>query len=362
MSKAKAKAIQAKRESCSTAGKYPPAGPLKLQGVLDTWWFSVHAEGVAAGATPSVAFNPTFLPLTNGAIVAGAKAYQYWLSAVFKWMVPLGARPAPHNIMTGLWEPSPAEAAAGIPEGFGAVTKLLAPAACGKGGAGQEAQIWRDSWTAMATTFKLAGVTVGAKTEVATSGGDKADCKGANQEQFPAGLWASVPAYLHASYIVAGGSVVRGALTGKCWGSHTPSKSLIYGRGAYAVCANLNKETSATTHRKAAMKVDTDVLVAAAAAVKTGGDAMAVDLKCRLDAAALSVKGAAVTKLGNQRLSARACLVNKACETAAGSVPAMLARCPLNAACLRAAKGVPTAKAKCYLKTFAKATIEDKKV
>merc|ERR1719345_331571 len=81
--------------SCSKAGKYPPAGPLKLGGVLDTWWFSVHAEGVALAKTPSIAFVPASLPVTNGAIVAGAKAYQYWLSAVFKWMVPIGGRPPP---------------------------------------------------------------------------------------------------------------------------------------------------------------------------------------------------------------------------------------------------------------------------
>lgn len=36
-------------------------------------------------------------------------------------------RPAPHNIMTGLWAPSASDAAKGMPEGFGAITKLLAP-------------------------------------------------------------------------------------------------------------------------------------------------------------------------------------------------------------------------------------------
>jgi len=320
----------------------------------------VHAEGVAGGKTPSIAFLPASLPTTNGAIVAGAKAYQYWLSAVFKWMVPIGGRPAPHNIMTGLWEPSPAEAAAGVPEGFGAVTKLLAPAACGKGASGQEAQIWRDSWTAMATTFSLSSVTVGAKKEVATSGGDKADCKGANQEQFPAGLWASVPAYLHASYKVAGGSIVRGANTGKCWGSHTVSASLVYGRGAYAICADANKPANQAA-TKVANKIDADRLKAAAAAVKTDGDLMAVDLKCRADAAALSVKGTALTPAGNRILSARVCKVNKACEEAAVAVFAELARCPVNAACLRAAKGVPKTRALCYLLKHAKAGVEDKK-
>jgi len=320
----------------------------------------VHAEGVALAKTPSIAFVPASLPVTNGAIVAGAKAYQYWLSAVFKWMVPIAGRPAPHNIMTGLWEPSPAEAAAGVPEGFGAVTKLLAPAACGKGASGQEAQIWRDSWTAMATTFSLSSVTVGAKKEVATSGGDKADCKGANQEQFPAGLWASVPAYLHASYKVAGGSIVRGANTGKCWGSHTVSASLVYGRGAYAICADANKPKDQAATEKA-NEVDTKVVAAAIKAIKTDGDNMAVDLKCRADAAALDKKGDAKTIPGNQRLAARVCKVNKACEEAAGDVALALARCPVNAACLRAAKGVPKTRALCYLLKHAKAGVEDKK-
>lgn len=47
------------------------------------------------------------------------------MSGLYKWMVPAGdGRPAPHNIMTGQWEPSKEDADQGIAEGFGAVSAL----------------------------------------------------------------------------------------------------------------------------------------------------------------------------------------------------------------------------------------------
>jgi len=206
---------------------FAPRGPLALSGVLDTYHFSTHAQGLAVNVDGSAMKKPaTVLGDAN------AGSYAYWLSAVFKWMVPMGGRPAPHNIMTGLWEPSAKDAAAGVPEGFGAVTKLLAPDVCGSASKGQRAQVWRDTWTALAGAegFNLAAVTVGSAKVNATVSGEKADCAGADREPFPAGVWAQVPVYFTQSYKQAGvpSNPVRGLKSQRCWGTQTVSKYFAY--------------------------------------------------------------------------------------------------------------------------------------
>lgn len=193
---------------------FAPRGPLALSGVLDTYHFSTHAQGLAV----TVAASAMRTPITVlGAASPGG--YAFWLSAVFKWMVPMGGRPAPHNIMTGLWEPSAKDASAGVPEGFGAVTKLLAPDTCGPASKGTRAQVWRDTWTALAGTegFNLKAVDVdgagSAATVDVTVAGEKADCAGASNAPFPAGVWAQVPVYFTPTYKQAGvpSAPVRGA-------------------------------------------------------------------------------------------------------------------------------------------------------
>jgi len=128
-------------------------------------------------------------------------------------------RPAPHNVMTGLWEPSAADAAKGLPEGFGAVTKLLKPEACGKGSGSLTGQVWRDAWMYAKEEFALTKVPVtgGTTTEDATTSADKDDCRGADESAFPGGAWATLPTYLTKTYKVGG--VVRGAKSYRCWGT-----------------------------------------------------------------------------------------------------------------------------------------------
>lgn len=41
------------------------------------------------------------------------------------WMIPMNGLPAPHNIMLGQWEPTEDELAAGLTQGFGAVSALF---------------------------------------------------------------------------------------------------------------------------------------------------------------------------------------------------------------------------------------------
>merc|ERR1719359_321627 len=194
----------------------------------------------------------------------------------------MGGMPAPHNIMTGLWEPTALDAAAGVPTGFGAVTKLLSPENCGVASKGVRAQVWRDSWNAMVTEFKLAAVTVSSGvTEAATLAGEKSDCAGADNKPFPASAWAQVPVYLTASY--KRGAVVRGANSNRCWGTHTQTKTLAYKKGAYAPCAWGNRANGANAakivaDRKVAVKVDIDHLVAqTTTAWGAAGDALQLD-------------------------------------------------------------------------------------
>jgi hypothetical protein len=286
---------------CNTSGNcaattvvYVPAGPLGLAGVLDTYHFATHAQGLALGAAGSALKAPaTVLGL------ASAGSHAYWLSGVYKWMVPMGGRPAPHNIMTGLWEPSAKDAAAGVPEGFGAVTKLLAPDVCGTASKGVRAQVWRDSWKAMVTEFKLAAVPLLAagKTGNATVVGEKPDCAGASTGAFPSGVWAQVPVYFTPVYKQAlAGNLVRGAQSQRCWGTQTVSVHLAYKKGAYAACAFANAKTDLSAGTSAENKItrkifDTKEVTALTAATTTlwgtRGTAAHVELRCR--AAALLV-------------------------------------------------------------------------
>lgn len=49
----------------------------------------------------------------------------FWLSGLMTWMIPMNGLPAPHNIMLGQWEPTEDELAAGLTQGFGAVSALF---------------------------------------------------------------------------------------------------------------------------------------------------------------------------------------------------------------------------------------------
>lgn len=365
---------------------YLPAGPLALGGVLDTYWFAAHAQQLAATEAASAMRAPAVLGLKD------AGSYQYWLSAIYKWMVPMGGRPAPHNIMTGLWEPTALDAAAGVPTGFGAVTKLLSPENCGVASKGVRAQVWRDSWDAMVLEFKLAAVTVSSGvTEAATLTGEKSDCAGADNRPFPASAWAQVPVYLTASYMRGG--ALRGKDSNRCWGTHTQTKALAYAKGAYAACAWANRgkgaddAAKALTARKAAVKLDIDHLAATTTtAWGSAGGKMHADVACRLAALATPPTKDTKDRTGLVRAALRACTRNADCEKAAqycdkkgrGSPMTScakdgkegklvldvraLAQCPVNSACLARAGGEPARRKACYLLPHAAAVLADKKI
>lgn len=78
--------------ACKAGEKYPPRGPGRLSGVEGTYWFAKLAQGDLTGAKSAVK-DPSVLE----------SGYEWWLSGVYRWMVPEGGRPAPHNLMTGQW-------------------------------------------------------------------------------------------------------------------------------------------------------------------------------------------------------------------------------------------------------------------
>lgn len=86
---------------CKAGEAYPPRGPALLSGVSDHYWFAKLAQGHKDPAKDagSALKEPERLE----------KGPDYWLSGLYKWMVPDSGRPAPHNIITGLWAPGPGQ-------------------------------------------------------------------------------------------------------------------------------------------------------------------------------------------------------------------------------------------------------------
>jgi len=224
--------------------------------------------------------------------------------------------------------------------------------------------------------FALTKVPVGSATEDATSGADKPDCRGADETPFPGGAWASLPTYFTPSYKQAGGSVVRGVKSSRCWGTQTATLYPVSMVGAYATCANANKGTAA--EMAADNKKAVDAVDAAVTARKAAGTAAIVAMKCRVDALKLNAKGSGFQSIASTRRGAsRLCKDNEACEKAAvkpgrlangnqGSIPDLkaLAACPTNAECLRAADFATNravARKNCYLLDHAAAKLQDKK-
>lgn len=130
---------------CKAGETYPPRGPALLSGVGDTYWFAKLAQGKADPAKDagSALKDPTLLE----------SGPDYWLSGIYKWMVPAGGRPAPHNIITGWWAPGPGQEQVPAGDGWGALVQLARPEACGKQSRGQLARVLDDSWRAMQQHF-----------------------------------------------------------------------------------------------------------------------------------------------------------------------------------------------------------------
>jgi len=109
---------------CKPGQSYPPRGPALLSGVGDYYWFAKLAQGKADPAKDagSALRDPSLLD-------SGA---DYWLSGIYKWMVPQAGKPAPHNIITGGWAPGPGQEQVPAGDGWGALVQLARPEACGK--------------------------------------------------------------------------------------------------------------------------------------------------------------------------------------------------------------------------------------
>lgn len=266
------KAAEGKCKAASTSVYYGARGALGTEGVERTYWFSLLAQTQTAAAR---AAGP---PLNSGvsAIADPTKLQQdagaFWLSGLFEWLVPAGGAPAPHHLMTGLWEPSARELAAGVPEGFGAVMKLRQPALCGAAAKTDAAQRWSQSWKGVSKLFALDKIAVAATTGAlakaahvvsALHPSDKDDCAGADTAPFPAGAFATFPRYFAATYVTpAGGTSIKGhrggvtpstvaqgwlgggvastGANGACVATTLPGPWSVYRADAYRACAAAN--------------------------------------------------------------------------------------------------------------------------
>lgn len=169
----------------------------------------------------------------------------YFMSGIFKWMVPFSGRPSPHAIITGQWTPSKEEMQASIPKGYGAIINLVdGKNLCGKYARYPKARQMVEVWVAMKKLFKLEAVTVTengrSETFNTMKADEKDDCEGSEAADFPKGLFGKFPIYFVKSYKDAAGKVV-GAKSGKCFATPTPSEYVVYEKDAYRNCAFANK-------------------------------------------------------------------------------------------------------------------------
>jgi len=117
--------------TCSTAKEYYARGPGRMEGAKEYFWFSKIAEGKNTSvADPDKVF---------------ADGKTFWMSGIFKWMVPFNGRPSPHSIITGQWRPTTAEEAK-IPMGYGAIMKLVAGNDCGGNSKSPNARMMMAVW------------------------------------------------------------------------------------------------------------------------------------------------------------------------------------------------------------------------
>jgi len=90
---------------------YYPRGAGYVMGIEHYYWMSIVIYGDdRLVVTPSLLATD---PVT------------FWLAGLKTWMIPQDGRPAPHNIITGQWEPTEDELDIGLSDGMGAVSALL---------------------------------------------------------------------------------------------------------------------------------------------------------------------------------------------------------------------------------------------
>lgn len=103
---------------CAAGKKYYGRGAMQL-----SWNYNYITAGQALG----------FDGLNNPDAVA-ANPVLAFKTALWFWMTPQAPKPSPHDVMTGRWQPSAADVAAGRTPGFGLVTNIInGGLECGKG-------------------------------------------------------------------------------------------------------------------------------------------------------------------------------------------------------------------------------------
>lgn len=153
-----------------------------MSGVARYYWFTKLAQPKKTPKKDRVIVDPD---------KAIATSKNYWLTALFEWMVPLDGQPAPHNIITGQWQPSKNEASAGIRQGFGAIIALNAgEKECGLSG-NKMANLRTSLYEDLLRQLKASSFVFETESN---------NCMSANRAPFPVGDFGSMHIYLKGVY------------------------------------------------------------------------------------------------------------------------------------------------------------------
>lgn len=208
--------------SVSDDNDYYPRGAGYVMGLDQYYWMSQVIYG-----DDTLIEDPTLLatdPVT------------FWLAGLKTWMIPSNGLPAPHNIITGQWEPTDDELDIGLSDGMGAVSSLLYGAEqCGMSQhpvANTRTEIYEDliasiaaedgSWTAADTIYDW----------------EDSGCESVARESFPYGDYAQMPQFAVAT--------VNGAQSDQgCFVTTDTTDYIIWKKDAFRDCV-----TEAMTARR----------------------------------------------------------------------------------------------------------------
>lgn len=103
---------------CASGRQYYGRGPIQL-----SWNYNYGRCGKAIG-----------VDLLNNPDLVATDAVISFKTAFWFWMTPQSPKPSCHNVITGSWNPSGADSAAGRARGYGAITNIInGGLECGKG-------------------------------------------------------------------------------------------------------------------------------------------------------------------------------------------------------------------------------------
>lgn len=199
--------------SAATDLDYYPRGAGYVMGLDQYYWMSQVIYG-----DDTLIEDPTLLatdPVT------------FWLAGLKTWMIPANGLPAPHNIITGQWEPTAAELDIGLSDGMGAVSSLLYGAEqCGMSQhpvANTRTEIYEDliasiaaedgSWTAADTIYDW----------------EDSGCESVAREAFPYGDYSQMPQF--ATPRVDGNNADQG-----CFVTNETTDYIIWKKDAFRWC------------------------------------------------------------------------------------------------------------------------------